>query len=49
MSVAKRNINFAEDRMGLQTTVEHSFGWHQLVHAQADAPHQPPPAGRGED
>lgn len=42
LRTAKRNLNFAEDQMGLQTTVEHAFGWHQLVHAYNDA-QQPPP------
>jgi len=34
---AKRNINFAEDAMGLRTTIEHAFGWHQLIHAYGEA------------
>lgn len=37
LRVAKRNINFAEDARGLQETIEHSFGWHQLVHAYGEA------------
>lgn len=37
LRVAKRNINFAEDARGLPETVEHSFGWHQLVHAYGEA------------
>jgi enoyl-CoA hydratase len=37
LRVAKRNINFAEDAMGLRATVEHGFGWHQLVHAYGEA------------
>jgi len=37
LRVAKRNINFAEDAMGLRQSVEHAFGWHQLVHAYGEA------------
>jgi enoyl-CoA hydratase len=37
LRVAKRNINFAEDAMGLRATVEHGFGWHQLLHAYGEA------------
>jgi enoyl-CoA hydratase len=37
LRVAKRNVNFAEDAMGLRATVEQGFGWHQLVHAYGEA------------
>ena len=37
LSVAKRSINHAEDIMGLRASIEHSFGWHQLVHAYGEA------------
>jgi enoyl-CoA hydratase/carnithine racemase len=37
LAVAKRNINFAENSMGLRASIEHSFGWHQLVHAYGEA------------
>jgi len=39
---AKRNINFAEDAMGLNSTIEHAFGWHQLVHAYNESTAVPP-------
>ncbi|MEA2682297.1 MAG: enoyl-CoA hydratase [Chloroflexota bacterium] len=46
--LAKRNINFAEDSGSLRDSVEHSFGWHQVVHAYgesvAPAP-EPAPGG----
>lgn len=41
LRLAKRNLNFAEDAMGLRETVEHSFGWHQLVHAHGEATAEP--------
>jgi enoyl-CoA hydratase len=48
LRAAKRNINFAEDAMGLSSTIEHAFGWHQLVHAYnestATSPASPPSA-----
>lgn len=47
LRTAKRNINFAEDSMGLYATVEHSFGWHQLVHAYSESTPSPAP-GSGE-
>lgn len=37
LRIAKRNVNFAEDAMGLRSTLEASFGWHQLVHAYGEA------------
>jgi enoyl-CoA hydratase len=37
LAVAKRNVNFAEDAMGMRASIEHSFGWHQLVHAYGEA------------
>ena len=42
LRAAKRNINFAEDEMGLRTTIEHAFGWHQLVHAYNESTAAPP-------
>jgi enoyl-CoA hydratase/carnithine racemase len=45
LSVAKRSINQAEDAMGLRSSIEHSFGWHQLVHAYGEATTAKPDAG----
>ncbi|HLH68716.1 MAG TPA: enoyl-CoA hydratase [Candidatus Dormibacteraeota bacterium] len=44
LAIAKRNVNFAEDAMGLRQGLEHSFGWHQLVHAHREALAGPPTA-----
>ena len=49
LRAAKRNINFAEDAMGLHETVEHGFGWHQVVHAYNEANPPPPPAPSAKD
>ncbi len=46
LRVAKRNVNFAEDAQGLRESIEHSFGWHQLVHAYGEATTQPAAPGR---
>ena len=45
LSVAKRSINQAEDAMGLRASIEHSFGWHQLVHAYGEATAAKPEVG----
>jgi enoyl-CoA hydratase len=33
LTLTKKAINFAEDEMGLRSTIDHSFGLHQLAHA----------------
>jgi enoyl-CoA hydratase len=45
LAMAKRSINFAQDAMGLRSSIDHSFAWHQLVHAYGEATAAKPEAG----
>jgi enoyl-CoA hydratase len=45
LAMAKRNINFAEDAMGMRSSVEHSFAWHQVVHAYGESTAAKPDSG----